>query len=76
MIHYYVMMIPCYCRLRPATPEEELNRSWVAKPRKLDKFYFREQIDKFKDPDNDEHRVQEHLLSRRERRKKLKESKS
>ena len=51
-------------RLREATPLEELNRSWVQKPGKVDQYFFQSKIDQFKNPDNDEHRVMEHIMSR------------
>jgi len=63
-------------RLREATPLEELNRSWVQKPGKVDQYFFQSKIDQFKNPDNDEHRVMEHIMSRRQRRKQLQQAKS
>lgn len=63
-------------RFRAATPLEELNRTWVQKPMKIDEYFFEDKMKQYIDPDKDEGLVQQHYANRNARRKALKASKT
>lgn len=50
---------------------EELNRTWVQKPKYLDAYFFSDKMAQLADPDNDEKKVEEFYIARGNRRKTL-----
>eukprot|EP01035_Chromulina_nebulosa_P019184 gene19184-25030_t len=62
-------------KLRPPTPVEELNRSWVRKPQNIDLQYYSSRFEKYKDPDGDEEKVKQQILNKTLKRRELKAKK-
>ena len=59
------------CRLRLATPLEEVNRSWNKRPRALDMNFNRELVKKFQDPDGDDESYRTYVLEKKAQRRNL-----
>jgi hypothetical protein len=55
---------------------EELKRTWVQKPMKLDEHFFEAKMKQYIDPDKDESLVQQHYANRNARRKAMKAAKT
>ena len=68
--HTYSMSVSLP-RLRIATPLEEARRSWVQNPTDLDLGFFHKQLERFRDPDNDEEIATRLVEGRRARLQKL-----
>ena len=71
---FYVSFFFTYhydCRLRLATPLEEVNRSWNKRPRALDMNFNRELVKKFQDPDGDDESYRTYVLEKKAQRRNL-----
>ena len=69
ILYYFPTYV--FPRLRIATPLEEARRSWVQNPTDLDLGFFHKQLERFRDPDNDDEIATRLVEGRRARLQKL-----
>lgn len=66
-----INLILYYNSIRQATPLELLKRSWTKNTLHLDKHYYQDKLDVFKDFDKDEEKVKAFVNEKKIRRKNI-----